>query len=324
MERNHIAGIINRFLSFRFRKEVEERVQKWIIKEDNQEEKERASFEYWTELESEIDASTYSALRRVNERIGYARKRSTFLSPYRKIAHIAAILIPVACFLVGGYYYVDSLENRLVEVSTLNGETKHVLLPDSSEIWLNAGTIIRYSTEFGEDQRLVTLDGEAYFSVKRNVEIPFIVEANQLSVKVLGTKFNVKAYAKDEKTTTALTSGRVEVSANDSKRWILNPSQQISYADKGSSVEITEVSSEDTYAWMTGQLIFTNVSFDEIMKTVERNFDVVITNRVNVPSTKKYTVKFLKNENPEDVLNVLKEMIGFTFQKKGNEIILSK
>lgn len=83
-------------------------------------------------------------------------------------------------------------------------------MPDSSEIWLNAGTAIKYPEKFSKAQRLVYLDGEAYFSVRKDVAKPFIVETSQLSVKVLGTRFNVKAYADDELVTTTLTSAKLK------------------------------------------------------------------------------------------------------------------
>lgn len=322
MEQNNIQKIIAQFLHGRFPPDLEERVQKWVIKDKDSQEKERASLDCWNELASEVDASTYSALERVNKRIGYARRRNVPLLPHRKMARIAAMLIPV-CLIVSGYFYYHSIENRLTEASTAYGETKYLLLPDSSEVWLNAGTTLRYSKAFGEEDRVVLLDGEAYFSVIKNAEKPFIVRTKQLSVKVLGTEFNVKAYPNDERMITALTTGKVEIEAEDRETWTLTPNQQMSYANQGASVEITEISSEETRAWVNGQLIFIRSPFNEIVKTIERHFNVTITSQIKIPSSKQYTVKFLKNENLEDVLSVLGEMIGFTYLQKENKVLLS-
>lgn len=322
MEQNNIQKIIFQFLCGRFPPDLEERVQKWIIKDKDSQEKEQASFDYWNELNSEADASTYSAWERVNKRIGYAGRRKISLLPYRKLARIAAMLIPV-CLFVSGYFYYHTIENRLTEVSTAYGETKYLLLPDSSEVWLNAGTTLRYSKAFAEESRLVLLDGEAYFSVRKDTENPFIVRAKQLSVEVLGTEFNVKAYLNDERMITALTSGKVKIEAEDKKTWILIPNQQLSYANQGTSVEITELSSEETRAWVNGQLIFIRSPFNEIVKTIERHFNVRITSQMDISSSKQYTVKFLKNENLDDVLSVLGEVIGFTYWQKENEVVWS-
>lgn len=105
-------------------------------------------------------------------------------------------------------------------------------MPDSSEIWLNAGTAIKYPEKFSKAQRLVYLDGEAYFSVRKDAAKPFIVETSQLSVKVLGTQFNVKAYANDELVTTTLTSGKVEVTPPVQGSQILKPNEQLTYDKK--------------------------------------------------------------------------------------------
>ena len=94
--------------------------------------------------------------------------------------------------LAGGILYYMPFKNEMMEISTAYGEQKRVVLPDSSEIWLNAGSTVTFPEVFANDKRLVTLDGEAYFTVKKDTTKPFVVETSQLSVKVLGTKFNVK------------------------------------------------------------------------------------------------------------------------------------
>lgn len=331
MEQNNITKIIRHFLSGRFPSDLEERVQKWLIKDNNRIEKEQSSFDYWNEMDSEVDATTYSALKRVNRKIGYGggeRNNLFRLSRYNRIViRWAAVLVPL-CFILGGYLYYNSLENQLAEVSTAYGETKYLLLPDSSEVWLNAGTTIQYEKDFGKSQsqqlRLIHLNGEAYFSVRRNEKRPFIVQTQKLSVKVLGTKFNVKAYPDDSRTITTLTSGKVEVSNDAKKHWILKPNQQISYANNGTSADITEITSEDIQVWMDGHLFFINSSFSEMIKTIERRFNVAITCRVDIPFSNQYTIKFLRRENLDEVLNVLGDVVGFSYRKEGEKILLEK
>ena len=93
--------------------------------------------------------------------------------------------------LAGGILYYMPFKNEMLEISTAYGEQKRVVLPDSYEIWINAGRTDTFPEVFANDKRLVTLDGEAYFTVKKDTTKPFVVETSQLSVKVLGTKFNV-------------------------------------------------------------------------------------------------------------------------------------
>lgn len=170
---------------------------------------------------------------------------------YQKRMSIAAALIPLL-IIAGSYLYYTSTKDKWVEISVAYGDKKHFLLPDSSEIWLNAGTAIKYPEKFSKAQRLVYLDGEAYFSVRKDAAKPFIVETSQLSVKVLGTQFNVKAYADDELVTTTLTSGKVEVTPPVQGSQILKPNEQLTYDKKTSAVNITEVSPTDADGWITG------------------------------------------------------------------------
>lgn len=325
MEKNNIARIIKKFLSGRFSLETEERVQRWIIKDKDTEEKEKGSLVYWNELNEpdfKADQSTYSALERVNRRIGLKNIQLAKISLYRKITRIAAVLIPLFV-LAGGYLYYTSTTHNLIEVSVAYGEKKHLLLSDSSEIWLNAGTVIKYPKDFADHQRLVLLDGEAYFSVRKDAARPFIVKTPQLSVKVLGTKFNVKAYSKDETITTTLTSGKVEVNVSSRSSRILKPNEQLTYDKSTSSISLSKIPSGDTEGWITGQLIFTGASFTEILQTLERRYKIVFDNTASISSSKRYTVRFLKNESLDETLSILEDMIGFSYQKKENRILLT-
>lgn len=319
MEQNRIFSIVQKYLSGSFSSETEEKVQKWIVKDKDKGEKEKASLAYWKELETRADADTYAALERVNRRIGYMKVRT--VSFYQKIVRVAAVLIPLL-ILSGGYLYYSSARNRLIEVSVAYGERKHLLLPDSSEVWLNAGTVLKYPRKFADNGRSVYLDGEGYFSVRKNAAKPFIVEASRLSVKVLGTRFNVKAYSDDENITATLTSGKVEVNAPTLNPRVLKPNEQLTYNRNTSHISITEVPAADTDSWITGKLIFSNASFSEIRQTLERRYNVVIENATAIPASERYTVRFLKNENLDEVLNVLGDIAGFGYRKSGEKIKL--
>ena len=237
MKKSNISKIIKMFLSARFPSETEEKVQKWIIKDENQQAKAKASLDYWNELDIEADSSTYASLERVNLRTGYNKEHLTNIASYQKFARVAAVIVPLFLFAGGMFYYL-SPHNEMIEISVAYGEQKRLILPDSSEVWLNAGSSILYPETFAKDKRLVMLDGEAYFSVKKDTVSPFIVETSQLSVKVLGTRFNVKAYPNDEKITTTLTSGKVEVSVRSQPPHILKPDEQLTYDKKSSDIQI--------------------------------------------------------------------------------------
>ena len=316
MKKSNISKIIKMFLSARFPSETEEKVQK----DKNQQAKAKASLDFWNELDVEADSNTYASLERVNLRTGYNKEHLTNIASYQKFARIAAVIIPLFLFAGGMFYYL-SPQNEMIEVSVAYGEQKHLILPDSSEVWLNAGSTILYPETFAKDKRLVMLDGEAYFSVKKDTASPFIVEASQLSVKVLGTRFNVKAYPNDEKITTTLTSGKVEVSVQSQPPHILKPNEQLTYDKKSSDIHISMIDTNDTNCWMVGKLVFTNASAGEIFRTLERHYNTTIDNTATIPTSKRYTVKFLKDESLDEILNILKDIIGFDYQQYEKKIV---
>lgn len=317
---NTISEIIKKYLSGRFSAKTEEKVQQWIIKDGNVEEKESASLEYWDSLELTPNSKTYSALDRVNKRIGKSNRQVVKIPLYRKLSRIAAILIPIS--IVGGsYFYYQSNQDNMIEVQVAYGEEKHLFLPDSSEIWINAGSIIKYPKEFKGDKRIVELDGEAYFSVQRDEAKPFIVKTEQLSVNVLGTRFNVKAYSNEEKVTTTLTSGRVKVNSKEQSQ-ILKPNEQLSFNKKTSIMNITKIPSNETDAWKSGHLIFTEASLSDILNTLERKFNIPIEDKTSIYTTKLYTVKFLKGETINEVLNLLEDIADVKYQMDANQIII--
>lgn len=317
-----ISVIIKRFLSQRFSPQTEERVQRWIIEDRNNEEKELASFEYWNELRNNVDPNTYIALERVNEKIGYV-KRNRNNSIRRRISGVAAVLLPL--LLIAGGYLFYTYNNQLVEIEALYGERKHFFLPDSSEVWINAGTNLKYPKKFKSDHRTVSLDGEAYFSVREDKTKPFTVETPQLSVKVLGTKFNVKAYSTETKTITTLASGKVEVTTNKNAHKVLNPNEQLVFDHNNETIDITEIPANETDSWRTGQLVFNDATFDEIMQTLERHFNASIITGTDFTynSDKRYTVKFLKDEDIDTILMILEDVIGFSFHRNGPQIELT-
>lgn len=123
MEKSNINRIIRKFLSARFSPDTEEKVQKWIIEDKDIEAKEKASLEYWNELDVKPDPGTYSALERVNLRTGYNKEHLENIVSYQKFTRIAALIIP-ALMLAGGILYYMPFKNEMMEISTAYGEQK--------------------------------------------------------------------------------------------------------------------------------------------------------------------------------------------------------
>lgn len=121
-----------------------------------------------------------------------------------------------------------------------------------------------------------------------------------------------------------MTSGKVEVSIHAQSPHILKPNEQLTYDKKTSDIHISVIDTNDTNSWMVGKLVFTNASAGEIFRTLERHYNTTIDNTANIPASKRYTVKFLKDESLDEILNILKDIIGFDYQQYEKKIVLTQ
>jgi ferric-dicitrate binding protein FerR (iron transport regulator) len=157
----------------------------------------------------------------------------TRLIKYRlfSVASILAIIVIVGIFGYKNSFSKDSFKQIIAE----KGVRKMLTLPDGTKVWLNADSRLSYDPEMtGANQRLVTLTGEAFFDVAHDKQHPFIINANKVTIKVLGTAFNVKAYPGDAKCETTLIRGSVELTINNGskQKFILKPSEKIALIDE--------------------------------------------------------------------------------------------
>lgn len=162
-----------------------------------------------------------------------------------------------------------------LSLETPRGGTYQVTLPDGTKVWLNADTKLKYPERFAGDSRTVELEGEAYFEVVKDVK-PFYVKTGTQTIRVLGTSFNISAYAEDYGTVTTLVSGMVRINHLDSGGEVtLNPGQQ-AWIQNG-MIMTKEVEVTDYLAWKNGFFIFRDTPLAQIIKQLQRwyNFQTV-------------------------------------------------
>ncbi|MFR3331576.1 MAG: FecR domain-containing protein [Odoribacter splanchnicus] len=172
------------------------------------------------------------------------------------------------------------LSDTLIKWNVLKvpvGQTYHVLLADGTQVWLNAATELQFPTNFGGSFRNVKLKGEAYFEVTKNLELPFRVEiAPEISIEVLGTSFNVKAYGNEDKIEALLEKGKIRMEVNgDSVE--LFPGDLGSYDRLGRHIDLIRPENVDKYlAWRSGKFIFENASLSVVFKEIARWYGVQV------------------------------------------------
>jgi ferric-dicitrate binding protein FerR (iron transport regulator) len=214
---------------------------------------------------------------------------------WKRIIASAAVLF----LLMGTVLLSLIIENDITQVAA-KGEKREIELNDGSKIFLNSGSTITYPENFKEDRR-ITLEGEAFFKVAPNPEKPFRIKSGTIETKVLGTSFNINAYAKGREKI-SVNSGIVQVTYgnNSSQKVTLTKNMQLSFFE-GNLPAITEMNSENYNAWTNNIIVLDKTSLGETAKILENWYDVDI--EFADPSLKELTIsgKF-KEEKLETVL----------------------
>lgn len=315
MKTNYISQVISHFFKERHTPAMEQEIQKWLVEEKHTELKDSALSGIWKNIKVSPDQSTLYALSEVKNKLGLPFSKNAWnkrvIYP-RRLFRVAVIFLPL---LLAGtiYLYTKDLPEQQTEIYTARGERKQIILPDASRVWLNANSKLCYTGSFNEKNRTVSLSGEAYFSVRKNTDKPFIVKTDRLTVQALGTEFNVKACAGT--TTATLNKGKIKIDITSltPESYILTPNQQLTCKD-GEKAIISEVIADETSAWKKGQLIFRDATLPKIINTLEQHFNVVFLYTPKHYPTDHYSIKFVNGETVEQTLNILKEVTGnFTY-----------
>ena len=250
---------------------------------------------------------------------------------------MAAALVFRAVHLSGKQYAT------MPQVIAKNGRKIQQVLPDGSSIWLNAGSSLTYAAGYGKSNREVFLQGEAYFDVAPDKDLPFLVHAGRLTVKVLGTSFNVRAYKEEANIETALIKGKVEVQVDDEaeKKIVLLPNEKLTIprqpvADSLASAKMNEPQVKyavqalskqndsagyNEIAWINNRLVFLNEPFDVVAQKMERWYDVRI-HFLRQSLAQEVLSGIFQKETIDQALQVMQMTTSFSFRRDGKDIYL--
>ncbi len=248
--------------------------------------------------------------QKINQKIkpGILQRSKPFLP-------IAASLLLLLSISLTHYFYLDKPTEKWLSLRAGNGEQLDFYLSDSTQVYLSPGSTLQYTAAFGNRDRKVCLQGEAFFKVKKkDNQQAFVVESTHLIVKVLGTEFNVQDI-EGEATAVHVRSGKVKVNDRENKQQqIITANQQVVYNRTSGLLTKTTLEEGEMNNWFTGQIRFKSASLTEVINTLKRRFNVEITVKTEKLPTYPISGDFT-NDSIEEVLKSLNFLYGITYIK---------
>ncbi|WP_455592548.1 FecR family protein [Bacteroides sp.] len=258
------------------------------------------------------------AYERFKRRIEPSKAIKKISYRFRKIAAAAMLggLILGVGYYLGSYTNKDSL-NAIYTVEAPIGSQSRIALPDGTTVWLNVGSKLSYTSGYARNERHVKLEGEGYFEVAHNEKLPFIVNADEIEVKVLGTKFSVKAYEDDNDIEVILAEGSVRLidkkDLQDS--FLLKPEQQAIYSKVDGKVAIRKVMASQANNWTKGIHFFDDLTLEQIARQLEKSFNVPFVFKDNSKKKLTFYGDFRKEDSLDDILMIMSSSGKFHYRK---------
>lgn len=239
----------------------------------------------------------------------------------KRISNVAAVLLPFV-ILVSAYLYFKPQQTESFEVVANKGEKASLTLPEGSIVTINSDSKITYYSDYNQKERILELDGEAYFEVNHNPEKPFVVNCRDVAIKVLGTSFGIKAYKEEDNILVVLSSGRIQLTT-PKEEIKMTPNDRIIYNRKTQTTSLKKVNAEDYTDWRQNRLRFENESLETIMRTISRMHNIDIVFEEPQLKDQRFTGT-IDNTSIESVLDAIKLTSSVGYKLKDGVVYLYK
>lgn len=324
--------LIRKYLRQECTQEENELIENWLVDPKNRARVNWLMKSQWGEINPynlKDDINAHELLNKVHSAIGdqktvlpHHKSRPWYNSQWVRIA--AILLIPILS--IGLYYALDDSTRDLNQITysyfeNEPGRRSKINLPDGSTVWLNADSKLSFPSRFLGDVREVSLEGEAFFDVVENQELPFIVKTVDINVRVLGTTFNVSAFPEEPTVETTLVTGSVALKklGSDEDFLRLEPNQKAFYSKLRQSFSIHDVDPSYSTSWKEGSLKFHNSPFGEVVKKLERWYGVEIQYEQVLKDGHHLTFT-LTGESLEKILELMGSLIPIEYNLEGKQV----
>jgi ferric-dicitrate binding protein FerR (iron transport regulator) len=359
--------LIVKYLSGCATKEESIRLQEWLSESDENKRMFDELSDVWhaTSLKSSAKFDLIGGYHNVSKLLWNDSGNDKSANPANKSIKLYRVALQVAAILIvalvigilvtyqSGKRIQVANSNVQTEISAPLGSKTNIILPDGTKVWLNAGSTIRYNAAFNQTNRQITLVGEAYFDVVKKLKSPFLVITSDVTIKVLGTAFNLKAYPNEGSVETTLVRGSLIVEQNTgggkTMQTILAPKQRATFVKqtgqmflseteaqvmkkekvqqleqvKGTVLVAKEIDTEIFTAWKDNKLIFRNESFESLVVKLERWYGV----KISIPDEeiKKYHFNgTIENETINEVMDIVCYTLPVSYSILHNNITITK
>ncbi|OCW93347.1 anti-sigma factor [Macellibacteroides sp. HH-ZS] len=257
------------------------------------------------QMESKVD--TEKALASVSRRMSREYPQVTWFTWVQRVA--AILFIPLLITWSIGYFTPRTEIAHMIEIKTNPGMTTTINLPDGSKVFLNSESSLTYPSFFSEDKRNVQLKGEAFFEVRKDPEHGFIVSTpNHTQIEVLGTTFNVEAFERDSFISTTLVEGKVRFAYQKNRQpatVVMKPGEKLMYNTTSSQIKLIQTNGETEIAWKDGKIIFQATPLPEVLRMLEKRFNVTFVLSNNRLRGEAFNGSFT-NQRLERILEIFK------------------
>lgn len=277
----------------------------------------------WNESANYIDTNIFDS-KNAWERVHLENKRKEnrnrrLKNIYYSTSGIAASILLIVFFSLNGFF--NNVPDTRVSMQTNHASRSEIVLPDGSVVKLNSGSNISYTYNKDRNMREVKFQGEGFFNVSKNNTAFVISLDNGVTVKVMGTKFNLKAYRDDRVVQTSLVEGCVEMT-HKNKKIRMKPGEMVAFNKDTKDLAYVDGDLSHSYGWMNNKIYMENMSLGEVCKYLERIYNVNIFVQENLKTQISYN-GVIKEETIVDVLNALAQLSDINYNIDGKNIYIN-
>jgi transmembrane sensor len=284
-------------------------------------------FFHWEELyflgkfkEPDVKKAEEKLWKRI-ERESNKRKQVLKIRSVFRYAAMIVTLLAVSSF---AFWYFMAPHEEWKFVQTASGENKNIILEDGTKVWLNENTILKYPKQFFGKKRMLELDGEAYFEVSKNKQMPFIVEGRTMQIEVLGTKFNFKNRTGCRVAEASLLEGEIRARGNKGEGMILlSPGQRVELNAATRQMKVFATDAGIDAVWHDNLIPLDNANIFRITSILEELYDVQFILSPDIDKTVTYSGVLGRKKSITEVLDILKETIHIDYKIHNNTIFIS-